>query len=375
MEIGRADKLSTHEREYYVKKAIGLGITAFMLILFISFFIIANYTSLFERKIFEEIAEKYGYKLSYSNTYEVLASKNADQGNYIQLSDEENQIYILFRFDEDSVELVEIFDSVTNTKNLYAITTKVTDENRIRTEEEILVNIDKEFNPLNSTSVKGNANNIGGGYSILNIDSVMNQHRIEYMSNLLKTISESNKKVSENKSMTSEEVLSVKNWFNYSNSINYQLGILKAIVETEAEYDSSNQILYSGNDASSEVTIIGDVGDATDIDSLDETDIASSSEENSKKDENTIDKSLEGFISNREELVEEYGNTEFSTYTSLVLSNETNIRLDKDKEEDLSKPNGVIIGTCINKDSSISKMSATINLLIIISYLERTLLL
>ena len=70
MEIGKAGQLSTYEKEYYTKKAIGLSITAFLLIFLISFFIIANYTSLFERKIFEGIANKYGYTLSYSNTYE-----------------------------------------------------------------------------------------------------------------------------------------------------------------------------------------------------------------------------------------------------------------------------------------------------------------
>ena len=264
MEIGRAGKLSTYEKEYYTKKAIGLSITAFLLILFISFFIIANYTSLFERKIFEGIADRYGYKLSYSNTYEVLASKNTDQGNYIQLSDAENQIYILFRFDENSTELVEIFDNVTNTKSLYAVTTQVSDNNRIRSEEEILFNIDREFNPLNSTSVKGNKNNIGGGYSIVKLDTVMSQHRIEYMSNLLRSISEhNNKKGSENRAMVSEEVLTIKNWFNYNNSINYQLGILKDIVETEAHYNSDTQIVYSGG-AESEVTIIDDVNDSTD---------------------------------------------------------------------------------------------------------------
>lgn len=366
MEVGRAGKLSTYEREYYTKKVIGLSITAFLLIIFISFFIIANYTSLFERKIFEGIADKYNYNLSYSNTYEILVSENADQGNYIQLSDPNNKIYILFRFDENSTELVEIFDSVTNTKNLYAVTTQVSDSNRIRSEEEILFNIDKEFNPLNSTSVKGNSNSVGGGYSIIKLDTVMNQHRIEYMSNLLKNISENSKKDNENTEMTSEDVLSVKNWFNYNNSINYQLGIMKAIVETEAHYDTNTQIFYSGGNVGSEVEIISDVKDAT-IDVEENTD---------NSEYNTINDSLEGFISNREEILDEYRDTTFSTYTSLILSNEeTTSDILVEKSEKVTKPNGVIIGTCINKEESISKMSETINLLIVLSYLERTILL
>lgn len=370
MEVGRAGKLSTYEKEYYTKKAIGLSITAFLLILTFSFLIIANYTSLFERKIFEHIADKYGYKLSYSNTYELLASKNADQGNYIQLSDSENEIYILFRFDEDSVELVEIIDGVTNTKSLYAITTTVSNENRIRSEEEILYNIDKEFNPLNATSVSGNKSNIGGGYSIVKLDTVMNQHRIEYMSNLLKSISEHSKV---NTVMSSDEVLSVKNWFNYSNSINYQLGILKDIVETEAVYNTNTQIVYSGG-ASSDVTIITDVGDATSKDEEKSSEDANKDTEQEKID--TVDKSLEGFISNRDEILVEYGDIQFSTYTSVILSNsETSEYLTGDTKEKVTNPNGVIIGTCINKEESVNKMTETMNLLIIISYLERTILL
>lgn len=370
MEIGKAGQLSTYEKEYYTKKAIGLSITAFLLIFLISFFIIANYTSLFERKIFEGIANKYGYTLSYSNTYEVLASKNADQGNYIQLSDPENQIYILFRFDENSTELVEIFDDVTNTKNLYAVTTTVDDRNKIRSEEEILYNIDKEFNPLNSTGVKGNVNNIGEGYSIIKLDTVMNQHRIEYMSNLLKNISEHSAKDSEHTVMVSDEVLAVKNWFNYNNSINYQLGILKAIVETEAHYNNGTQIIYSGG-ASSNVKIIEEANDAT---STEETETIE--EEVKTEDKSTIDKSLEGFINNKEDILAEYGNMTFSTYTSLILSNsDTKDSLLGDNKSQVKEPNGIIIGTCINKAESIDKMTTTMNLLIIISYLERTILL
>lgn len=370
MEIGKAGQLSTYEKEYYTKKAIGLSITAFLIIFLISFFIIANYTSLFERKIFEGIANKYGYTLSYSNTYEVLASKNADQGNYIQLSDPENQIYILFRFDENSTELVEIFDDVTNTKSLYAVTTTVDDRNKIRSEEEILYNIDKEFNPLNSTGVKRNVNNIGGGYSIIKLDTVMNQHRIEYMSNLLKNISEHSAKDSEHTVMVSDEVLAVKNWFNYSNSINYQLGILKAIVETEAHYNNGTQIIYSGG-ASSNVKIIEEANDAT---STEETETIE--EEVKTEDKSTIDKSLEGFINNKEDILAEYGNMTFSTYTSLILSNsDTKDSLLGDNKSQVKEPNGIIIGTCINKAESIDKMTTTMNLLIIISYLERTILL
>lgn len=370
MEIGKAGQLSTYEKEYYTKKAIGLSITAFLLIFLISFFIIANYTSLFEREIFEGIANKYGYTLSYSNTYEILASKNADQGNYIQLSDPENQIYILFRFDENSTELVEIFDDVTNTKSLCAVTTTVDDRNKIRSEEEILYNIDKEFNPLNSTGVKGNVNNVGGGYSIVKLDTVMNQHRIEYMSNLLKNISEHSVEDNEHTVMVSDEVLAVKNWFNYSNSINYQLGILKAIVETEAYYNNGTQIIYSGG-ASSDVKIIEEANDAT---STEETETIE--EEVKTEDKSTIDKSLEGFINNKEDIIAEYGNMTFSTYTSLILSNsDTKDSLLGDNKSQVTEPNGIIIGTCMNKAESIDKMTTTMNLLIIISYLERTILL
>lgn len=372
MEIGKAGQLSTYEKEYYTKKVIGLSITAFLLIFLISFFIIVNYTSLFERKIFEGIANKYGYTLSYSNTYELLASKNADQGNYIQLSDPDNQIYILFRFDETSTKLVEIFDDVTDTKSLYAVTTTVSDKNRLRSEEEILYNIDKEFNPLNNTSVKGNTSNIGGGYSIVKLDTVMNQHRIEYMSNLLKNISDHSTKDDNNTVMASDDVLAVKNWFNYSNSINYQLGILKAIVETEAHYDNEKEIIYSGG-ASNNVTIIDSAGDLTDPSV--ETDTEESETETEEK-SSTIDKSLEGFINNKEDILAEYGDIEFSTYTSLILSNSnTSEALLGDKKSQVEKPNGIIIGTCINKAESIDKMSTTMNLLIIISYLERTILL
>lgn len=373
MEVGKAGQLSTYEKEYYMKKVIGLSITAFLLIFLISFFIIVNYTSLLERKIFEGIADRYGYTLSYSNTYELLSSKNADQGNYIQLSDPDNQIYILFRFDETSTKLVEIFDDVTDTKSLYAVTTTVDDKNKLRSEEEILYNIDKEFNPLNSTSVKGNANNIGGGYSIVKLDTVMNQHRIEYMSNLLRNISNHSTKNDKNNTMASDDVLAVKNWFNYSNSINYQLGILKAIVETEAQYDNEKEIIYSGGGSSSNVTIFDNVGDSTDPNTESTIETSETTEEETN---NTIDKSLEGFINNKDDILKEYGNVEFSTYTSLILSNSnTSEALFNDKKSQVEKPNGIIIGTCVNKAESVEKMSTTMNLLIIISYLERTILL
>ena len=99
-------------------------------------------------------------------------------------------------------------------------------------------------------------------------------------------------------------------------------------------------------------------------------------EEVKTEDKSTIDKSLEGFINNKEDIIAEYGNMTFSTYTSLILSNsDTKDSLLGDNKSQVTEPNGIIIGTCLNKAESIDKMTTTMNLLIIISYLERTILL
>lgn len=368
MEIGRAGKLSTYEKELYTKKIIGLSITAFLMLVFISFFIIVNYTSLLERKVFEYIADTQGYELSYSNTYELLSSKNADQGNYIQLSDKDNNIYILFRYDETSTELIEIVDNISNTSKMYAVTPIVNENNKIKTEKDIINNIDKEFSPLGSASVISGRKNTGGGYSIIAIDNIMNQHRINYKSNLLtdkETVQEYSNRLSNN------GVLAVSQWFNHRNTINYQLAILKALVETSNDGDTSGQILYSGgdrvNEVINEISIIK-VGDSTiAVDKQpDEEDI----------DKKSIDDSLNGFIGSKEEILETYSNIQFSTYTSLIINSEKSASdLDSKSIDSNHESSGVIIGACENTNKAIDKMSSTLELLIIISYLEKTLLL
>ena len=372
MEIGRAGKLSTYEKEYYTRKIIGLSITAFLLIIIISFLIITNYTSLIERKLFEHIADKYGYKLSYNNTYELLSSDNTNQGNYIQLSDEKNNIYILFRYDEDSVKLVEIADKVTNTSNLYAVSTKVKHSSKIKTEEDILYNINQEFNPLSTVSVSGDKSSVGGGYAILKIDTVMNQHRINYTSNLLNKIAEhstpNDSDNNEYKLLKSNDTLKIENWFNYDNSINYQLGILKSIVETEASHKYSNDIVYNDcSGADSSVTII-DINDTED-----------NKQEDKNNEDKTVDESLKGFINNKEDILKKYKDTTYTTYTSLILSSQSKntglIGGNKNTSNNSTLSDGIIIGTCENSSESINKMTSTMNLLIVVSYLKRTILL
>lgn len=378
MEIGNSHKLSTYEKEFYTRKAISLITTALLIIFAVSYYIIANCTSLFEQKIFSHLADKYGYELSYSNTYEVWDNDNAKQGNYIQLADRDNDIYIMFRYDETNEKLNKIIGNMSKPSSLYSITTKVDTNKKIKSEEDILSNINKEFSPLGETSVKGNSKSTGGGYSIVKLDTVMNQHRIEYTSNLLKDISEQSKKDNSTKSMTSKQI---KNWFNYGNSINYQLNILKSLVETKATDKDNSNIMYGGETGVSDATIIENVGDSTDNSSNNESNSSENESENSENTEATsegVSCSLDGFINNKEDILKKYGDAKYTTYTSLILSSDSKDsdsleNLFNDKKSDVSS--GVIIGTCINDESSIEKMTTTMNILIVLSYLEKTILL
>lgn len=377
MEIGNSHKLSTYEKEFYTRKAISLLTTALLIIFAIAYYIIANCTSLFEQKIFSHLADKYGYELSYSNTYEVWDNDNAKQGNYIQLADRDNNIYIMFRYDETNEKLNKIIGNMSKPSSLYSITTKVDTNKKIKSEEDILSNINKEFSPLGETSVKGNSKSTGGGYSIVKLDTVMNQHRIEYTSNLLKDISEQSEKDKSTKSMTSKQI---KNWFNYGNSINYQLNILKSLVETKSTDKDNSNIMYGDETGVSDATIIENVGDSTDSNS-ENTEATDSNSENSEvtsESSDSVSGSLDGFINNKEDILKKYGNAKYTTYTSLILSNDNKDsdsleNLFNDKKSDASS--GVIIGTCINDESSIEKMTTTMNILIVLSYLEKTILL
>lgn len=381
MEIGNSHRLSTYEKEFYTRKAISLITTALLIIFAVSYYIIANCTSLFEQKIFSHLADKYGYELSYSNTYEVWDNDNAKQGNYIQLADRDNDIYIMFRYDETNEKLNKIIGNMSKPSSLYSITTKVDTNKKIKSEEDILSNINKEFSPLGETSVRGNGKSTGGGYSIVKLDTIMNQHRIEYTSNLLKDISEQSKKDNSTKAMTSKQI---KNWFNYGNSINYQLNILKSLVETKSTDKDNSNIMYGNETGVSDATIIENVGDSTD-NSSEVTDNSSENEsddtEETSESSDTSDGvsgSLDGFINNKEDILKKYGDAKYTTYTSLILSSDSKDsdsleNLFNDKKSDVSS--GVIIGTCINDESSIEKMTTTMNILIVLSYLEKTILL
>jgi hypothetical protein len=367
MEIGKRGRLSTYEQEYYTRKAISLLITTILVLAIMCFMVVANYTSLLERNLFQHIADKYGYTLSYSSAYELLSSDNSEEGNYIQLSDEENGIYILFRYDEDSKELVEIIDEVTNTSSIYAVKTTVSKDKTIQTEESIINNIDKEFNPLNPNDVKDGRDNIGGGYSIVKLDTVMSQHRVDFTSNLLSNLKNytSSKKYN---LASSEDILSVTKWIDSSKSINYHLSILKSIVETRSDDNGTDyQIVYSGSSGNGKIVTAGDIDDTE-----------STEVETETKEIETIDKSLEGFISNREEILKKYSSAGFSTYTSIILNQAEkadsifDIKLFSRTSD---TPDGVIIGTCLNNDEAIEKMTTTMNYLIIVSYLESTLIL
>lgn len=333
MEIGSRNELSAYEIGYYTRKAIWLTITAVLLTIVLSYILIANYTSLIERKSFKHIADKYNYELSYSNIYELLSSDNTREGNYIQLADYENQIYILFRYDEET-EILKGIDDNTHKDSFYAISKEET--NNIKSENSILRNIDKEFNQLSQIGVKGNTESTGGGYSIVLIDTINKQHRICYTNNLL------NRK--EKKEVTNKEVYKVQQLFNYDESINYKLGILKSIVETENNDSSLNgRIYYTGE--------------------------GRDNKENENKDQK--DDNLKGFVTNNEKYMKEYDSKRYTTYNTIILNPDSNI-LHSGSPNDTNS--GVIIGTCNNNSESISKMESTINIIIKIALLEKTML-
>ena len=83
MEIGRGTKynnfqegnhyrlpnvLSTAEKQQRFKKIIYVSIVVILFSFFISWYILANYTSVIEQIIFKNIAKSHGYELSYSST-------------------------------------------------------------------------------------------------------------------------------------------------------------------------------------------------------------------------------------------------------------------------------------------------------------------
>ena len=375
----RADILSTDEKIQRFRKVFMTSIIAITLLFVISWYILANYTSVVEQIIFNQIADKYGYELSYNNTYSNIDSLNKKQGNYIRLTDKENNIHILFRYSENNN--IKIIDDVINNIYKTELYASDIDDSNIQSKEEIIENIDKEFNWLNSGTVSEDSNKLGGGYSLINVGTILNQHNISYESNLLSQNKPSNDK--------DDNSLELSNIIKYSNSINAKLDILKAIVETESSIEDDAVIIYNGS------TSIYD-----DSDIIDST--SNKTETNRQENSDKINGTLDNFVENKDNIkdkLQNNGNNEqYSTYTELILS--TNITADandsvsnsKDKDaKDLIfngilfdglnttgntiKNDGIIIGVCTRNNESINKLNKTLDILAIIQFLERTIIL
>lgn len=395
MEIGKVGELSTYEKQYYTRKVISLSITAFILIVVLVFVTIVNYTSLFERKMFQHIADKYGYELSYSNAYELWAKDNAKQGNYIELSDPKNNIYILFRYDEKNTEVVKNIGSNSKENKFYRVNTPEP-ENNIQNEKVILNNINTEFGTTSNLSVTKDKANIGTGYNIVKMDSIMKQHRIDYVNNLLtdnkkqsKQSSNSKIKIDLNKNkkistVKNKKTISLDKWFKYNNTINYKLAILKSVAETPSESvgltGPSINFAEENSAYNNKVTTVIKVKESGNKEKAEKKDAKKNKKNTSKSPKSNVDAALQGFINDKENLVNEYGSSKYSTYTSMILSSNNKKENEWEKifvsgETSKGYCRGIIIGTCENNDVAKQKMETTLNLLVIVSYLERTIIL
>lgn len=372
MEIGRKEKYAYYEKQLYYRKVTILIILIIITVSLLSSLIIANYTSVFERGIFEKIAKKYGYELSYNNVYEVLASNNKSQGNYIQLTDKENGIYILFRYDEDTTELFRGIDGAD--EKFYAVTSRKEQYNKLQNEGSILINIDKEFNPKYDTGVDPSRVRIGRGYSITALDMIMGQHRIEFLSNF-------DIGVNRNRPSTQlyGETVPVSKWFNYENSSSYSLNILKQLVETPTSSDESGTVYFNGgaSDVTQYIVSVGDETAGIRAEVIGDT-YTEPEPELTARDLN-IDNGLDSFIGNMDDNVKHYGNSSYSTFTTIILnesSSGTGILNDTVNLGGKNRHvNGVIIAVCDNNDKSIEKLQYTLSELIVVMYLEKTIIL
>ena len=373
MEIGKKEKYAYFEKQYYARRLTILIILTIIVILLLSLFIIANYTSVFERSIFNNIASRHNLDLSYSNIYELSSADNKEQGNYIQLTDESNGIYILFRYDEDGSEIFKNIDNGGNNK-FYVVNTKRQYSNIIQSEDSILSNIDTEFNNLNKLDIESNRTSIGGGYTISSLDTVMGQHRITYLSNMYTEL-QNRIKHSDLEPNNDDTIMPVRNWFNYENNPSYMISILKSLVEAEPRENNNTSVKYNG-EVKDVTAYIMSAGDET-AGIVPEVNVV---KDNAKEDirPQTLEDTLETFVDDIDENIEKYNSTEsYSTYNVVILNveNGSGIMNNSTTIGSGSTINGVIIGICNNDTTAINKMNNIINELIYIQHLERTIIL
>ena len=173
MFINKRGSTETYEEECNnVRKVNRVLIITIIGVFILTIILAANNTSIVERKLFNLIADGANYELSYSNIYEDLAIDNNRQGNYIQLSDEELGIYILFRYDED-ISLESL-----NKQGMYTVKKQIEDMKKLQDSDTMLMNIDRTFNRIYS-------NNVGGDYKVIKIGIDSNNKRIELKKVLL----------------------------------------------------------------------------------------------------------------------------------------------------------------------------------------------
>lgn len=229
MFINKRGSTETYEEERSnVRKVNRVLIIAIILIFVLTLILAANNTSMIERKLFNLISDGAKYELSYSNIYEDLAVDNNRQGNYIQLSDEEMGIYVLFRYDED-INLENL-----NRQGMYTVKKQIEDMKKLQNSDIMLMNIDRTFNRIYN-------NNVGGDYKVTKIGTDSNNKRIVLKSNLLSSVGVGNLGRQRKIKKASE----VTKWFSYTGSKAYMLRKLKDIVENSGLKGRGDNFKYS----------------------------------------------------------------------------------------------------------------------------------
>ena len=229
MFINKRGSTETYEEECSnVRKVNRVLIITIIGVFILTIILAANNTSIVERKLFNLIADGANYELSYSNIYEDLAIDNNRQGNYIQLSDEELGIYVLFRYDED-ISLESL-----NKQGMYTVKKQIEDMKKLQDSDTMLMNIDRTFNRIYS-------NNVGGDYKVIKIGIDSNNKRIELKSNLLSSVGVGNL----GKQRKIKKASEVTKWFSYTGSKAYMLRQLKNIVENSGLKGRGDNFKYS----------------------------------------------------------------------------------------------------------------------------------
>ena len=153
MSLSRAlDKIKFNLDNYIIHIFVWL-ILLLITITMSVFYLLANHTNVIEKLLIKVIAATDGYSCSFD-------------GEYFQLVDNDETINILYRYDEQNLETYIDKNKISNA-GLYVV--KAEHDNKIKSEHDILFNIENQFNDFKIKHTLG----YGGGYTLQNIQTVI----------------------------------------------------------------------------------------------------------------------------------------------------------------------------------------------------------